>query len=272
MFDNLKAHFIENILVLYKDYQRIKRTLKLGSSNDLRSATILSSALYHFREHIPIEIRKNRNNYIELCSDYKLIEDVANASKHATLTRHNPLLSNAEDIYEEVVSTEYEDVLGSYQHIEKRVMIKLNDGNERILDEVIFNVLNMWVRELNENGILDNFKLKKNSNRIPRRNKNSGKLNLQAMQNLRFGARFRMQKYNYEKKLIEPVDLTGAGITMRVYKPIYTFTLTLEKEGEKIIFDINLDDKEYKQFEKLKTEEGKTEFIIEKAKKLGYVK
>lgn len=201
MYDDLKSYFVENILMLLKEYLKIKKSLKLATSNDLRTAINLSSALFHFREHFPSESKKSRRVIGDNCSDYNLLGDVVNASKHKTIDNNNPIVSDAKNIYEEIVSTKYIDNLGEYNHIEKTVIVKLNDGSERDLHEININVLNMWIRELKSLGILENtLEHKYKSNRIPRRNKNSGKLHMCAMQNLRFGARFKVQQYNYNTK------------------------------------------------------------------------
>jgi hypothetical protein len=274
MYDNLKSYFVENILILLKEYLKIKKTLKLETSNDLRVAINLSSALYHFREHFPIESKKSRKTIGDNCSDYNLLGDIVNASKHKIIDNNNPRISDAKNIYEEIVCTKYIDNLGEYNHIEKTVIVKLNDDSERNLHEININVLNMWIRELKSLGILENTtEYKYKSNRIPRRNKNSGKLHMYAMQNLRFGPRFKIQYYNYETKKIEPVNLTDAEINMRVYKPIHTITLTaIRDDNTKTEIDIDLDDIEFKQYNKLKSENDQINFIINKARKLGLVK
>lgn len=274
MYDDLKSYFVENILILLKEYLKIKKSLKLATSNDLRAAINLSSALFHFREHFPIESKKSKNMIGDNCSDYNLLADVVNASKHGTIDRNNPMISNAKNIYEEIVSTKYIDNQGEYNHIEKTVIVELNDGSERDLHEININVLNMWIRELKSLGILENSpEHKYKSNRIPRRSKNSGKLNMYAMQNLRFEPRFKVQRYNYDTKKIEPVDLTGAKINMRVYKPVRTITLTaIRDDNTRTEIDIDLDDAEFKQYNKLKSESEQIDFVINKARKLGLVK
>ena len=274
MYDDLKSYFVENILILLNEYLKTKKTLKFGMSNDLRAAINLSSALYHFREHFPAENKKSRKVVGDNCSDYNLLGDIVNASKHKTIDNNNPQISDSKNIYEELVHTKYIDNEGEYNHIEKTVVVNLNDNSCRNLHEININVLNMWIRELKLLGILTNTtEYNYKSNRIPRRNKKSGKLLIQAMQNLRFGPRFKFQHYNYETKKIEPVDLTGVEINMRVYKPLHTITLTaIRNDNEKIEIDIDLDDAELKQYNKLKSENEQTNFIINKARKLGLVK
>lgn len=272
MFDDMKAYFVENILASYKDYCKIKNSHKLGLSNDLRTAINLATSLYHLREHIPAEIRKKRDEYSKACNDYNLLGDIVNASKHGILTHGNPQIKDVNNIYESAIFTEYKDSIGEYQHIEKSVFVKLDNGSERDLHEIIINVMNMWINEFNSLGILKNYPLQKvHSTKIPRRTKKSGLLNMQSMKDLRFGATFKMQKYNYEKGIVEPVDLTGASAMMRIYKNAYTISLTATKENKEIKIEIEVDDKQLKQYQSLKSQEDQIKFFIEKAKEQGKI-
>lgn len=270
MFDDLKAYFVENILVLYKHYLNVRRSQNLASSNDLRAAINLSIALYHLREHMPLTLRKKRDEYTKLCNDYSLIGDIVNASKHGTLTQGTPQIKDARNIYEIVVSTEYKDAKGEYYHVQKCVFVKLDKGIERDLHEIIINVLNMWISELNTSKILTNYPLQNiNSKRIPRRTKKSGILNLHAIQNLRFGPKFKLQKYNYEKKQIEPVDLTGASITMNIYKPLYKICMSAQKDDKKFNLEIEVDENQIKEYKNLKTNEDRIKYFFDHAKEQG---
>ena len=164
MFHDLKAYFYYNVLSAYSELSKRKKSTKFGRSLDLRNALNLSTILFHLREHLNENLRNNTKYYINICPDYKIIGDVANASKHRRLTHGKPLLSNAENIYEQVLSTEYRDNQGAFTHIEKSVFIKLDNGVERDLFEIITNVLNMWIREFENHGIIDHiepFKTKK---------------------------------------------------------------------------------------------------------------
>lgn len=272
MYDDLKAYFYENILILYKDYIKTKKKLQLGFSNDLRTAINLSTSLFHLREHIPVNHRKNRQHYIDICEDYKLLADIVNASKHGIITQNNPLISDIKNVYEIAIITKYIDKNGEYNHIEKAVFAKLNDGTERNLHDIILNVMNMWIAELNSIKVLENYpQLIIPKFKIPRRTKNTGNLNLNSMQDLRFGPKFKVQKYNYQKKIIEPLDLTGAEITMRVYKPIHTCSLTFNKDGEnEISIEIDIEDEELNNLKKL-NEVEKIKCLLKIAKDQGKI-
>lgn len=274
MFDNLKAYFIENILIMHKEYLKIRKNQELTFSSDLRTSINLATALFHFREHFPEEIKKPKAFFANICQDYLLIGDVVNASKHSKLTHGNPEISNAKNIFERVLSTEYKDKKGIFYHIEKTVIVKLDNGSERDLHEIITNVINMWINELKSLEIIKDYPIQKyKSNRLPRRNSQSGILNLNAMIGLRFKPNFQVRKYNYEKKQIEPVDLTKAHIEMNFYKPvvhIVDISITT-KENKVIDLPVEIDENELKEYLNLKTQESQIEYLFQKAKNQGLI-
>ena len=274
MFDNLKAYFVENILNLHKEYLKVRKNQKLAFSSDLRSSINLATALYHFREHFAQDIQKSRKFYVDICPDYSLLGDVVNASKHSKLKFGNPQISNAENIYEQITSTKYKDQKGSYYHVEKTVIIKLDNETERDLHEIITNTINMWINQLKSLGIIQNYPLQKyKSNRLPRRNKYSGKIDIHSMHNLRFKAKFQLQKYNYEKKIVEPVDLTKAKVSMNFYQQIHTVDITITTKENKVVnLAVELTDSELKEYSKLKTQDNKIQYLFEKAKNQGLIK
>jgi len=157
MFDDLAAFFYENVVAAFTDYSKIKRDDPCGRSKDLRAALTAATALYHLREHIPGQYRKSRSDVAKLCPDYDLLGDVVNAAKHDELTLGEPQINSAEDIYEATVVTRYQDQDGEYSDAQKMVMVKLKDGSERDLFEVLTNVMNFWGRELTRYGVIKGF-------------------------------------------------------------------------------------------------------------------
>lgn len=259
MFKDLQAYFNLNILESYKDYIKTKESATTGKFVDLRQIINLATALYHFREHFPDDKKKSEKEIFLNCPDYKLLGNIVNASKHKTITKHNPQISSAENIYEVIYSTTYKDKKGDYQHIEKKVLAKLDDGSERDLLEIITNVLNMWLIELESLGIIKHIEpFLTNNNKIPRRTKNSGKLDFLPMRvgEMFYGQTFKLQRYNYDKGLIEPIDLTNASVEMNIYKPTYTISFRfINNNGEELNFEVDVDDNQKKQFDRLNKEE-----------------
>lgn len=270
MFRDLESYFVENIIIPYKEYIRIKKTPRLGLSKDLKSALNLASALFHVREHFPPDSRKNRSEIAILCPDYNLLADVVNASKHHTLTKGNRELSDAKNIYEIIVITIYSDSLGKYTHVEKTIELKLDNGTLRDLHEVIIHVLNMWIGEFKRLNIIKNFRpITLPSKKIYKRSKKSGVLDMEAMRNHSFGPKFRLQIYNYEKKIIEPFDLTGTTINFNMRKLMYQICLTFSNDKREMSIEVELDDKQLKKFQTIKTHEQQVEYLFEQAEKQG---
>jgi len=277
MFKNLQAYFNLNILESYKDYIKTKDSATTGKFVDLRQIINLATVLYHFREHFPNDIKKTEKEISQNCPDYSLLGNIANASKHKTITKHNPQISSAENIYEVVYSTTYKDKKGEYQHIEKKVLAKLDDGSERDLFEIITNVLNMWLLELECLGIIKHIEpFVAISNKIPRRTKNSGKLDFLPTQvgETFYGQNFRLQRYNYERGIIEPIDLTNTSVEMNISKPKSPYYISFyctNNKGEKLYFEIDVDDDQEKQYNRLSKEE-QFKFCLKLAEAQGKLK
>src|SRR6516165_8581907 len=157
MFDDLAAFFYENVVAAFTDYSKTRQSDPYGRSRDIRAAIDAATSLYHLREHIPSQYRKSRSEVAKLCPDYDLLGDVANAAKHDDLTRGTPQINSADDIYEMNVITLYEDCDGEYSDAQKLVMVKLNNGTERDLFEVLTNVINFWGHELESFGVTKGF-------------------------------------------------------------------------------------------------------------------
>lgn len=189
MFDDLSAHFHENVWESYQNFAEAKKSIKAGKSRDLRLAINAATALYHLREHIPQHLRKSRAKLAKLCPDYDLLGDVVNAAKHSILTQGNPQIVSAEDIFEQVTSTLYKDEQGDYWHGEKSVFVKLKDGSVRDLYEVLTNVLNMWLKELQGLGVIGYIKPIeiKDEGILPRSSESgAAPLDLEIIQGVRF--------------------------------------------------------------------------------------
>ncbi len=92
MFDDVAALFHENVIVAYQEYIRARTSRVAGRSQDLRLALSAAAALYHFREHLPKNLRRSRVELEKACADYGLLGDIVNASKHGELT-HGRLVS-----------------------------------------------------------------------------------------------------------------------------------------------------------------------------------
>jgi len=266
MFDDLAAFFYENVVAAFTDYSTIKRDDPYGQSKDLRAAIIAATALYHLREHVPARYRKSRSEIAKLCPDYDLLGDVVNAAKHDHLTQGEPQINSAEDIYEMTVVTRYEDQDGEYSDAQKMVMVKLNDGSERDLFEVLTSVINFWGHELARLGVIKGF----NSFTVPeapgsrfiQRADAKKRLDTQILRGLRFKHQMKLQKYDTNKGASAPIDLTGAKLHYRIYKPSYSLDVMLKNQnGEELKATFDLTEEESLKWHGLDTEEQRRESL-----------
>jgi hypothetical protein len=147
------------------------------------------------------------------CPDFKLLRDVVNLSKHSKITKYKPKISDVNNIYEQIIYTCYEDKKGKYWNVEKSVFVKPDDGSERDLLEIITNVMNMWLIEFEQIGIIEHVKpFVTSDTKILPRSRSSIRLAQYVTAGLPFKQRGKVQRYNYEKGIIEPYDLTNQRI------------------------------------------------------------
>lgn len=267
MFDDFHAYFHENTLRTYSEYRDIKNRLISGRSNDIRSLLFAATSAYHLREHPPESIALSRKSVVEQCREFDLLGNIVDASKHNKLTRNNPSISSATQIEEAVVSTEYVDDLGTFRCIEKQVFAKLEDGTERDIFEILTIVVNFWICYLHSAGVLEHCKVfdVRDANRPRRRSEISdGRLDLEMQAGVRFHQNFRMLRYNYEKMMREPIDLTGYQAEMKIYRPsTYDFVLSLthNETGRVFTRTVVLNDAESRELEVCKTDSERRQFL-----------
>ena len=266
MFDDLNAHFHENLVASYLRYREIREDTKAGLSRDVQAATVSATALYHLREHLPPAFAMSRAQVAALCPDYDLLGDISNVSKHAQLTRGAPKVSRSQDLQEVVVITEFSDSQGTFTDARKLVTVKLDDGTEREVFEIVTNVINFWGQELTRLGVLNGFNpfpLPDSPGTRLLLREEARRLDLEMMQGVRFSLRQRLQRYNQTKGCAELVDPTKHNLTFCIYKPNITLDLSLthNESGEQHHFSIPLTEEQAKTFEALPTDDRKQEFI-----------
>ncbi len=273
MFDDLSAYFYENVITSFEEYVAVKNSGKAGRSRDLRAAMNVAISLYHLREQLPPDHIVGRHVSAAQCPDYELLGDVVNAAKHRLLTRRNPQIINSAQIEEEVVITEYQDEKGQYNSVEKIVVVRLLDGSERDMFEVIINVMNYWAFYLQSIGVIDkelHFRLPTDIQPKTRVQCSEGRLGIEMLQGVRFKLKQRLRRFNYSTMKIEPVDLTGAKVTFKVFKPCLEINIAIknEKTGEQLSRTITLNDIESERLRLLLSEDEAQSYILslEKAK------
>jgi hypothetical protein len=266
MFDDLAAFFHENVVTAFTDYAKTKKEEPHGRSRDLRAAITAATALYHLREHVPTKFRKSREQIAKLCPDYDLLGDIVNAAKHRELKKGTPQINSAEDVFELTVVTRYEDDQGEYSDTNKLVVVKLKDGSERDVSEVLTNVINFWGQELTKHQVLPRFKpfplpVPPGSRPLTRADAKQ-RLDQEIIRGVRFKHMLRLQKYNSTTGKSEPIDLTGSQVHYRIYKPAYSIDIELTgPAGEKVKTAFDLTDEQSMKWHEIETDEERRAFV-----------
>jgi hypothetical protein len=252
MFDDLAAYYQENVVSSFVEYRDVCNNGVAGQSRDLRSALNAASALFHLREHL-VGIPPSRASIERLCPDYALLGDVVNASKHKSLngnTPHGtPLVTNARDLVEQIEIIEYEDDLGTYDYVQKTVLVKLSDGSERNLLEILTSVINFWEQYLFSLHVRSAARTFAHEGGIRYRSRiecESSRLSFEIFKELRFRQNIRFLRFNLTTGKAEPIDLTGSEVHFQIYQPRYKIELSLthDESGRTYTTDISLTEEE----------------------------
>jgi len=267
MFDDLATHFYEHVVRSLEDYLNVKNSDKAGRSRDIHAAINAATPLYHLREHLPSPYNLTWEMVNSRCPDYSLLGDIVNASKHSTLTRGSPQVINAAQIFELLVNTEYLDAQGPFFWIEKIVLVKLANGTERDVLEVLINVMNFWQDYLHAIGTIQ----KSVKYTVPvvaqprlRADCAAGHLDFEAVKGLRFKQTHRLQKFNYTTGKIELKDMTGKHLQFTLSKPAtMEMDLTLKNEslGKEFKRKIILSAKECSELNSLQNVQEKEAYL-----------
>ena len=275
MFDDIHAYFYESVLETYREYVGIKSSSQARPKELKRAAVNMASILYHLREQVPGELKKHRNALSQREPNYSLIGDIANVSKHKTIDRNSPRITDAENIFEAVVITQYRDDQGPYDHITKSVFATLDDKTTVDLHLVIVSVLNMWLEEFEQAGIIDHIQpFSLHSNRLPQRGEGLGNASITSIAGVRINQTFKFQKYNYETKNIELIDLTDWRFEGRIYERKYDITLNFVpknngSESPGLKMNLTLNGEQYNAIQECETDVKKMQLLAQIAQEQG---
>jgi len=263
MFDDLATYFYENVVRSFEEYLDVKNSGTTGRSRDIRAAVNAATPLYHLREHLP---KGRKLTIIGSCPDYRLLGDIVNASKHSSLTKGTPQIRNATQIEEQIVTTEYKDEQGAFHWHEKVVLIRLSNGSERNVLNILVNVMNFWQTYLHSIGVIAKPRQYSIPSVIQPRLRNDctgNRLDFEIVQGLRFLQKFKLQQYNYSTGKVELMDLKGGHLEFSIYIPKYQLKLALKNDalGKEFRKTVTLNDEESRQFALLKTDREKKSFL-----------
>lgn len=251
MFDDLLSYYYFSVVEPYDQYRKISQDNASGRHRDIKSALNVANALFNLREHLPTI--PTRADIEQQCPDYGILGDIANASKHKTVTKKTPhgapLINGVNQLSEETVLIVYTDEEGEYRFSHKCVFVKLKDGTERNILDVLTNVLNFWETHMAALGVIPEAKVFTHDSSIrfrPRKECEGNTHNLEIVQGLPLSLKFRYLKFNNDTGQAEAVDLTGAKIAARIYKPNYELTISIQR---------NIDGRKFEKAVTLSTEE-----------------
>lgn len=223
MFDDLHAYFYENVRVAYRELKERLAEPSSGRSIDLRLAVGACEALFHLREHLPDTHSLSRTDAEARCPDLALVGDIANVSKHRTLTGRTPhgapLVTSATQLKEIISITQYEDAEGEYKCVSKQVVAKLSDGTLADVTRALTNVLNFWESYLAGIGVLNAATAHAYDDGLglrPRPPEAAGPT-LEILRGVRFRQELRLMKFNPDTGRAEPMPLPeGTKVKMQI--------------------------------------------------------
>jgi hypothetical protein len=270
MFDDFRSYFYQSVVTSFEEYQLVKSASPTGRNQDLQKAMVAASALFHLREHLPPSSSLNRTSVENLCSDYGLLGDIVNASKHGEIsgsTPHGaPMITSATHLEEVNVITEYEDEKGIYEFYETVVNARLVNGTRRNVQEVMTNVMNFWQNHLHSLGIISRSRqYPLNHEPKSRAECEKSSRSLEIVPGLRLQQAYEFNRYNYTTHSIEPIDMTGHTARM-VFQPDpkeFDFTASDDATGRTFTTRITLSDDEQKNLASLTTDSERDAYIQE---------
>lgn len=266
----LSMKFHNDVLSTYAKVRTFCKEQNSVGNGELRRLMLeCASALFHFREHLPAHEKRTRKSYTTHCPDYGLVGDIANAFKHHELTRHAPMVACSGDIFEVLVTVEYEDDEGPYTDSEAAVHVKLSDGTVRDVGEILRHVVNMWRLKMCELGADDEYRPSKSGFTPPVSRSDARKSHLTITQGVACQLRLKPMKYDYTSAtLIQDGLSEGDKVLFRAWKnPM----LTMQCMGAKVEIEVPVTGDEHEQYCSLESDQARAEFLREIAERDGHI-
>lgn len=271
MFENPRKYYFENVIPSYLDFIEHRKSNEWGQEQLLRKGIIAATSLFHFREHIPENIRPTKSQLKRQYPEYGLVGDITNASKHNVISHDSPLISSANQICEEMRLIFFADNDGKYLAPQLEIVVRLDNGTEFLLVKILFNVLVMW------DQILDNLGIVKRAIRSPinineiisREQANCRRSNLVIMKGEDQKLKYQIQELNNITGEIIDLDITGMKFELVIgsLPESVLIHLTFEKQDVdkriEIDFDVPLTNEQSMEYVELKGIKEKNDFIRE---------
>ena len=99
-----------------------------------------------------------RDALAEDCPDFGLLRDIADGTKHFQVSRANRMISSAEQTKRDALTWDkwgdtWEDADYTWEETGDLLVTTLDNGERRSLISIVNNVMAMWEKLLNENGL-----------------------------------------------------------------------------------------------------------------------
>jgi len=171
-----------------------------------------------------------------------------------------------------LISTTYQDSDGEFRDSHKGVFLKLLDGTERDFFEIATNVVNMWCGELYSIGVLE--KPRKFEHARRKEPLTREECDMSFVLNFEIAApanlMIKMLKYNYDKHIIEPNNISDKDFKLSIYeKDRYIAEARLVGPDEYISVEIPLTHEEVLEIQSYRTDEERQVVLFEKALNQG---
>ncbi|NID08929.1 hypothetical protein [Fibrivirga algicola] len=214
---DITTRFKLKINTLYNEYLALRSSSILELRKDLFKSEEFAIACYHFGESLAMyfynrdssstDSKAYVDNFIKEikvnCFEFALLEDIANVSKHDTLSQKKSYraASSITQMNEVIYYITFKDELGEYSHIEKGVSVILNDGSTKDVLDIMTSVMNMWYKLLYKHNLIRNIRVYEHSESaiIPRNLSNNLTKDIEIVFSIGSILYFDIiqQKYNY---------------------------------------------------------------------------
>lgn len=265
MFYSAADTFYKNVVAAYDEYVGRRDNNEAGQDQHLRTAVAAATSLYHFREHLPPGLKAGADKLEERWADYALLRGVTNASKHKKVKQKPILVAEATDIREATTVVLYSDEEGKFTHSRTMIHVTCTDGTTRWLDPVLTRVLNHWgtlLRDAGECGFSPRPEPMVPGQRYLARTEASKAFNLTMLRGLDFRQTMRLLRFDNELGRAVDVDLRGADVQFRIYKPpaqVIDFTVSHPKHGD-VTVSVPFSERENAKFHSLQTDSDRAAF------------
>jgi hypothetical protein len=213
-----------DVCIPFEELKSIAMARKFDGGWKILSTTkSLSIALYHFIETLGTAEGCSYNKIRRTCTDLNLIREIANLSKHAGTIGANPSITSIESLHPTLEIIEYVDESGDYQHSRIRLMLNISNGSTRDYLEILSNCINSIIDCLHAHS---HPRLKEvsppSTPDYVTRLEASTNLDLEGIKGFALNLGVEVKTYDSVNKKVNPKNLEGLKLEMRIYGPITT--------------------------------------------------